>query len=118
MYYYYVYYEFLWNRRYYVLGVKTNELNNIERVALLPEELLTELFYQLPNYEHNEAKIFAKSHINCEQKFMRLHRGFNYRVIILNLVYELTVAFISGGIFRLSLSILGLLDSAEETRGI
>ena len=76
---------------YYVLGVKTNELNNIERVVLLPEEL-TELFYQLPNYEHNEAKIFAKSHINCEQKFMRLHRGFNYRVIILNLVYELTVA--------------------------
>ena len=53
----------------YVLGVKTNELNNIERVVLLPEELI-ELFYQLPNYEHNLAKIFAKSHINCEQKFM------------------------------------------------
>ena len=30
---------------YYVLGVKTNELNNIERVVLLPEELLTELFF-------------------------------------------------------------------------
>ena len=29
---------------YYVLG-RTNELNNIEQVALLPEELLTELFY-------------------------------------------------------------------------
>jgi hypothetical protein len=36
---------------------------------LLPEELLTELFHQLPNYEHNEAKIFTKSHMNCEQKF-------------------------------------------------
>ena len=79
------------NTNTYYLCIRTNELNNIERVALLPQELITELLYQIPNYEHNEAKIFAKSHMNCEQKFIRLHKGFNYRVKILNLVYELTV---------------------------
>ena len=46
--------------------IRTNELNNIERVALLPQESLTELFHQIPNYEHNEGKIFAKSHMNCD----------------------------------------------------
>ena len=54
------------NTNTYYLCIRTNELNNIERVALLPQESLTELFHQIPNYEHNEGKIFAKSHMNCD----------------------------------------------------